>query len=42
MTKYIYYVFGEFGEFICKTFSHREAKQKCRSRNYKIEKYTIS
>lgn len=41
MTKYIYYVFGELGEFVCKTFSYSEARRMCRNKNYTIEMYII-
>ena len=41
MTKYIYYVFAELGEFIGKAMTYKDAKRMCRNKNYKIEMYII-
>lgn len=41
MSKYIYYVFDELGEFAGKAWTYREAKRMCRNKNYTIEMHII-
>ena len=41
MSKYIYYVFAELGQFVGKAFTYREARRMCRNKNYTIEMYVI-